>query len=150
MPDAISMRVEGVDQLLKKLTGLPTKIRNKHLRQSMRKGGKTVLAKAKELVPVDADKHQLPGGKHLRDTLKLRVAKKRSSSEMSFKVMTGTRAELGIPAGEKGFYPFALEYGDVLNWQPIPYMRPAYKATEAPVIRQVRADIEAAIEIELK
>lgn len=144
------MRVEGVDPLLNRLKELPAKIRNKHLRQSMRKGGKTVLAKAKELVPVDADGHQLPGGKHLRDTLKLRTVKARRRGEMSFRVMTGTRQELGIPSDEKGYYPFALEYGDVLNWQPISYMRPAYKATEAPVIEQVRHDVERAIETELR
>lgn len=148
MPNAF--QVTGVDPLLKRLTELPKKLRNKHLRKSMRKGGKTVLAKSKELVPVDADGHQLPGGKHLRDTLKLRVAKPRNRGEISFKVMTGTRQELGIPADEKGYYPFALEYGDILDWQPIPYMRPAYKATEGRVIDDVRNDMHAAIEIELK
>lgn len=147
MPDGV--RIIGAEEVLRKLAALPTKLQKKHIRKSMRNGGKKVLAKAKELVPKDADKHQLPNGKHLRDTLKLRVAKSRKRGSVSLKVMTGTRAELGIPADEKGYYPSALEYGG-LDWQPMPYMRPAYKSTEDIVIQDVRRDVLAGIEQELR
>lgn len=141
----LAIRVEGVDKIIGKLESLPPKVQKKVLKTALRSGGKKVLKRAKELVPVDADGHQLPGGKHLRQTLKLRTAKAKRRGDVSFKVVTGTRKELGIPADEKGFYPFALEYGDVLHWQPIPYMRPAYKQTEQPVIASARREIAQGI-----
>jgi len=137
----LAIRVEGVDKIIAKMESLPPKLKKKAIRPAMRNGGKKVLKRAKELVPFDADGHQLPDGEHLRKTLKLRVAKPKRKGDLSFKVVTGTRKELGIPADEKGYYPFALEYGSVLAWQPMPFMRPAYQQTEQPVIDGVRYEI---------
>lgn len=147
MPNAIE--VTGVDQLLKVLQQMPAKLRNKALRPAVRDGAKLVLAKAKELVPVDADGHQLPGGKHLRDTLKVRANPGKKRGEISLRVMTGTREELGIPATEKGYYPFALEYG-TLDHQPIKFMEPAYEQTKDRVIESVRAKVLRGISQQVK
>lgn len=145
MPNGI--QVTGVDELLRKMQSLPRKLQGKILRPAVRSETKLVADKAKSLVPVDADGHQLPGGKHLRDTIKVRANPSRKRGEISLRVMTGTRQELGIPAGEKGYYPFALEYGS-LAWQPIPFMRPAYEQTKDKVISSVRAKVLAGIERE--
>lgn len=138
MPNAIE--VTGVDPLLKVLQQMPAKLRNKALRPAVRDGAKLVLAKAKELVPVDADGHQLPGGKHLRDTLKVRANPGRKRGTIEFRIFTGTRAELGIPSTEKGYYPFALEYGSLAH-QPIKFMEPAYLHTKDAVVESVRAKV---------
>ncbi len=138
MPNAIE--VTGVDPLLKVIQQFPRKLQNKALRPAVRDGAKLVLQKAKEFVPVDADGHQLPGGKHLRDTLKVRANPGRKRGTIEFRVFTGTRQELGIPADEKGYYPFALEYGS-LKHQPIKFMEPAYLHTKEAVIESVRARV---------
>jgi HK97 gp10 family phage protein len=146
-----AIKVHGVDAILKKFNELPNKAKRKVIRPALRNGGKRVLKRSKELVPYDMGGHQLSPvdgmekAKHLRDTLKLRVAKPKRRGDLSFKVVTGTRKELGIPADEKGYYPFALEYGS-LAWQPIPFMRPAYKQMEQPVIDSARMDIAQGIE----
>lgn len=148
MPSTDRIVVTGVDEVAARLHALPTKLQRKVLRPVMREEAKTVLEEAKKLVPVDADGHQLPGGKHLRDTLKVRVAprrKRKGGGEVSMRIMTGTRAELGIPSTEKGYYPFALEYGS-LKHQPIKFMEPAYRNTRGKVVKSAREKILAGIE----
>lgn len=139
------IKVVGVDRLVSMFDSLPAKLQKKVIRPVLRNGGKKVLKRAKALVPKDADGHQLPGGKHLRNTLRLRVTKSRSKHEISMKVATGTRKELGIPADQKGYYPSALEYGG-LDWFPIPYMRPAYMQTKDEVVKTSRYEIARGIE----
>lgn len=139
------VQVTGLDPLLAKLSALPTKAQNKIVRPAVREGTKTVAAEVRASVPVDADGHQLPGGKHLRDTIKVRAVKGKKRGRINFKVMTGTRADLGIPAGEKGYYPAALEYGGLAH-QPIPYMKPALNRCRAKVIPTARDKIIAGIE----
>jgi HK97 gp10 family phage protein len=145
MPDTIE--VTGIDELLVKLRALPPKVQGKVVRPALRQGTKTVADMAKQIVPVEADGHQLPGGKHLRDTIKVRAVPGRKRGEIALRVVTGTREELGIPPLEKGYYPFALEYGS-LAWQPIPFMGPAYRKTRGPVTNTIRAKILAGIERE--
>lgn len=147
MPNGI--HIAGIDPLLAKLSALPTKVQGKVVRPAAREGTKMVAEAVKEMVPVDADGHQLEGGKHLRDTIKVRAVKGRKRGRIAFKVMTGTRQELGIPAGEKGYYPAALEYGGLAH-QPIPYMRPALTKSRQKVIATVREKILAGIEREAR
>lgn len=154
MPDGV--QIIGAEEVMRKLAQLPAKLQKKHIRKAIRNGGKKVLRKAKELVPYDTSGHQLSRedgkkrAKHLRDTLKLRVAKNHGRrGQISMKISTGTREELGIPADEKGYYPAALEYGG-LAWQPMPYMRPAYTSTKDIVIQDVRQDVLNGIEQELR
>ena len=142
MPKAIE--VTGLDPLLRKLSSLPTRVQGKVVRPAARDGTKIVAEEVKRLVPVDADGHQLDGGQHLRKTIKVRAVKGRRRGSINYKVMTGTREELGIPAGEKGYYPAALEYGG-LDHQPIPYMRPALRRVRPRVISSVRSKILAGI-----
>lgn len=149
MPDQI--KIIGAAEVEARLRALPPKLQRKVIRPVMRSEAKVVLAVAKKLVPYDAGGHQLSNAegekkaKHLRNTLKVRVAKSRKRGEISMRVATGTRAELGIPADEKGYYPFALEYGG-LAWQPIPFMRPAYEQTKDKVVNSAREKILAGLE----
>lgn len=137
--------VQGVDRIVKSLAILPPKLRKKVIVPVLRSEAKVVQKRAKALVPFDADGHQLPGGKHLRQTIKVRVAKTKRRNQISMKVVTGTGKELGIPANEKGYYPFALEYGG-LAWQPKPYMKPAYLQTKGQVVKTARYKIAQGIE----
>ena len=134
------IKVTGVDRLVSMFAALPGKVQKRILRPVLREEGKIVLRRAKSRVPKDADGHQLPDGKHLRQTLKLQVTKPRNKHELSMKIRTGTRRELGIPQGEKGYYPSALEYGG-LAWQPMPYMRPAYEQTKDLVMKSAEHKI---------
>lgn len=142
MPSAIE--VTGVEQLLKVLQQFPPKLQKQAVRPAARDGAKMVLAKAKEFAPVDVSGkfkgRQLEGGTHLRDTLKVRANPGRKRGTIEFRIFTGTRKELGIPNDEKGYYPFALEYGSLAH-QPIKFMEPAYHHTKEAVIETVRARV---------
>lgn len=152
----VGIKITGVEELQRKLAALPVKLRGKILRPLVREGANTVKEEAKRRVPVGAYRartitlasgKKFKGRKHLRDTIKVRANPGKKRGAISLVISTGTREELDIHPNEKGYYPAALEYGG-LAWQPIPYMRPAYRATRTKVTNTIRAKLLAAIERE--
>lgn len=101
MSDFIDISILGDKKLQRKLRRLELAIQKKIVRQSINRAMLPVRNKAKQYVPVDSGR--------LRDSIK-RVSRTRRG-KASARVVTGTRAELGIPSDAKGYYPAAIEYG---------------------------------------
>jgi HK97 gp10 family phage protein len=134
----ISIDLSGDKALLKKFATLGVSVEKKVLRKALRKGGKPVLAKAKQLVPVDKGL--------LKRSLKLRAIK-RSRREFGVRVMTGTREELGIPASDPYYYPAAVELGH-RRAPPHSFLRAAMIQTEGTATAIIKREIARGVELE--
>ena len=102
MAKGFDISIVGDKKLIRKFKTLEAKTQKKFVRKALRAAGKPVLAAAKQKVPVREGK--------LKKSLKLRAIK-RSRTGVGVLIKTGNREELGIKPGEKGFYPFSVEYG---------------------------------------
>lgn len=100
----VTFRLDGVDELLRKLAKLEkgSEVR-KVIRQSLRQAAKPLLSTARQIAP------EGESGR-LRRGLKIRSAR-RSRRGIGVVVRPGTRSELGIPATAKGYYPAHIEVG---------------------------------------
>lgn len=109
------LELSGFEEVTKLFETLDTKIKKKALRPALRAGAKVIQKDAK------ARAHKRSG----KNAKNIKVkSMKRSRKEFGVMVQTGTREELGIPADEKGYYPFSEEFGTRKN-PAHPYMRPA-------------------------
>lgn len=130
----------GDDIVAARLRALPEKLERKVLRQAMRKAGRPILADAKANAPVKTGK--------MRASLKLR-ALKRKRGRVGVRIETGTRAELGIPAEERWYYPAIVELGDgTARHLPHSFMRSALAKNRENSVRILRDDISRGIERE--
>lgn len=96
----------GDRALLNFFNTMPGRMQKGIARKALRKAGKASLAVIRSYAPVDTGR--------LKKSLKLRAEKFRGSKRkhmIGIKVMTGTRAKLGISPEDKFYYPAALEYG---------------------------------------
>lgn len=137
MPKFVDVSQLGDKRVSAKLARLDIKVQKKIVRQALRKAAAPILATAKARVAVDTGA--------LRDGLTIRAVKAKKGV-FGIQVATPRRAELGIPADAKGFYPAVLEYGSV-DHPPKPYLRPALEQNRdralATVADFVRDEIEA-------
>lgn len=113
MAKIIDITMVGDKALQRKLNRMVDKVQKKIVTKGLRAGGRPVLVAAQAKVPVDEGK--------LKESLKLRARRARRG-EFGMQVITGTRAELGIPADAPGYYPMAIEYGftHARSGEPIP------------------------------
>lgn len=102
MATRAQFKLEGVEELIKKLRTLRGAQMRKVYRQAMRAAARPVLATAKQIVPI--------GTSRLQRSLKIR-ALKRSKKLLGVQITPGTREQLGIPGSAKGFYPTHIELG---------------------------------------
>jgi len=133
MANFIDIAVIGDKELQRKLKALDIKMQKKIIHKALRAAAKPILAQSKATAPV------LSG--RLKKSLKLRARRARRGV-FGVQVMTGTRQELGIPAGYPYYYPAAVEYGHA-RAPAHPFLRPALEANRqkginiaANVIRQ--------------
>ena len=155
MADGISITAIGDKQLEKVFNRLPGALQKKIGRKAMRKGARTLQREIKSRVPVSAQKK---GGKHLRDTIRVRAAK-RSRTTIGFRITTGTAEELGIVGKgaklskkalrRRGYYPAHLELGTSTR-AAVPYMRNSMADKRQSILRQIGHDIGKGIEREAK
>ena len=139
LTQSIDLSLLGDKRLERQLKRLPVIAQRKVVRRAMRDAARPVLAEAQRLCPVDSGA--------MRASLKIRAAGAKAG--MGVVVQTGSREELGIPADQPFYYPFAVEYGH-RNAAAHPFMRPAMDnmrptamAIVARVVRE-RLPIEAA------
>lgn len=137
------IKIEGVEELIKALEQLPKVLANRVLSKTMRKAAKTVLRRARSLVPV--------GKTHkLKDSLKVRAGKRRKD----FKIMRVITAE-GWFKGPT-FYGGFLEYGTDERFHKsgksvgaisrVGFMKKAYDMEAVPVALTLRHDILQGVE----
>ncbi len=96
----IDIRMVGDVRLQKKMGRLTGKDQKKIVRKALRLAAKVVLPVAKALVPVRRRK--------LKDSLKIKALKAKRG-KFGVVIRTGTREELGIPSGDRYYYPAAVE-----------------------------------------
>lgn len=139
MPGFVDISGLGDKRLSAKLAQLDLKVQKKMVRKALRKAGRPVLEEARARVPVDTGR--------LRDGLFLR-ATKRKRGTFGVEVAMPLRADLGISANAKGYYPAVIEYG-AENHPPQPFLRPALDANKERAIRIVadfvRSEISSAV-----
>ena len=137
---AVDIRVFGDKDLQKQLKKLPDRLQNRILKQAIKKGAKITLQRTKTIVPKETGR--------LSESLKVKPIK-RSRVKIGYQVLTGTREELGIPAGKKGYYPMAIETG-TKNRPAKPYMRPALDQTENQVLGVIKGAIKSKLDKEAR
>lgn len=144
----ISLDVTGCVELMRVFEQIGTTAQAKVLRPALTRAWRPVRVAVQREIRRQG---LVKTGRMLR-TIKARaLPRKRGSIGRS--ILTGTRAELGIPDDSKHYYPAALEYGEshgARRTQPKAFMRKAFDATkdEAYEIykRTVRQGIERLVE----
>lgn len=138
MPRFIDISQLGDARLQKRLDQLDKRVQKAIVRRGLRKAAKDVLDSARANVAVDTGA--------LRDGLAVKAVKPKRGV-FGLQVATPTRAELGIDAEAKGFYPAVLEYGSE-NHTARPYLRPALdenrEKARATIAASIRAELDAA------
>ena len=139
--------IDGDKELNAFLRRFPDKLQRTALNKALKTGAEIVLGDARRLVPVGKE-HDRPGLR-LKQTLKIvRIKGKAAKNRgIGYKVVTGTRAELGIGPNEKYYYPAAVELG-TKNRGDVgrrPFLRPALKNNESALMRVMRAEIKTEI-----
>ncbi|KKN27514.1 hypothetical protein LCGC14_0863980 [marine sediment metagenome] len=126
----IDISILGDKALERALSQLPDRIQRKVVRQSLHKSAKRVngyLIRNLSGIPVAPD-----SGKWLAaQTAQKPKSGKRSRRGVRIELGFPTREELGIPAGDKYFYPAAIEYGTHKTRQgrgPLPAFAPVRRA----------------------
>ena len=93
----------GDKELIATLQSLPENMERKILGQAIKEAAKVVLAAAKSRAPRGATGN-------LARYLKIK-ALKRSRRRLGYGVFTGTREQMGLKAGAKGYYPAHVHLG---------------------------------------
>ena len=101
MSDFIDISIVGDKKLQRKLSRIALAAQRKIVRQSINRAMLPVRDRARQYVPVDTGR--------LKASIK-RVSRTRRGVSAS-RIITGGKAELGIPVNAKGYYPAAIEYG---------------------------------------
>jgi len=140
MSPYIDISLTGDKALQKKLNRLPKVMQKKIVRKALREGARPVLASARSKAPVRTGA--------MKKSLKLRARRARRGN-FGVEVRTGTRAELGIPENDPGYYPFSVEFGHG-NVPAQPFMRPALDENREPALKIIGREIGRGVEQEGK
>lgn len=135
--DTRLFRLDGVDQFIKKLAKVRAgrELRGE-IRKVLRMAARPVLATARQIAPEDSG--------DLRRSLVIRAAK-RTRRGIGVVVRPGTRAEIGISADAKGYYPTHIEFGTE-NITAVPYLRDAIKLERVDSFEIIFTGVGKAIE----
>lgn len=147
MAKFIDIRAIGSEKLQADLKALPMAMQRKLIRGGMRKAGNIGLKAAKQAAISYSkgaegrlDEPQMP---KLAKGMKLR-ALKRSRRGFGLRYVTPTRAELGIPATTKGYWPAHAELG-TKRAPALPFMRWSFDRNEPQMTEAIRADVSDGI-----
>ena len=130
-----------LDRALEKLGG---PVARKVVRKAMTKASRLVKDHAKRRITamglVDTGRMR----KQIKSRTSLQTGKRAPRGVVQRFVMTGTRAEMGIPADSPWYYPAIVEYGHD-NAPPKGFMRATFVHSDAPARRLVLKDIRAMV-----
>ena len=101
MSKFVDISMTGDKKLQAKLKKLEFNLQKKIVRNAVNRAILPVRDKAKSLVPVDSGL--------LRQSIKRKSGVRKGVARA--RIVTGTKAQLGIPIDAKGYYPAAIEYG---------------------------------------
>ena len=127
----MDIKITGIKQIEKKLSGMETKIARKVVRQALKKAAKPILAAAKRNAPVKTGA--------LKKSLRVRVMKKKKHR---YGVMVATSAKWFT--GET-FYAAFVEYG-TKHLPARPFLRPAMDSQKTAAEKILKQEILSGIE----
>lgn len=134
-----SVRIEGMDELQKKLRRLPDNLKKKTLMKAMRMGAKPIRDAAQAKAPRRKSLPRRTTGKPLYMTIKVTAARRRRGhSEVSLRV--------GPTKG--GAHGILQELGTV-HHAAQPFMRPAFDAHKDESVKIIAGELEDAIKREV-
>lgn len=135
---AVDISMLGDKALVRKVSRFIGKKQRRIVSSAMRKAMKQiVLPQAIADAPVDTGRHQA--------NIRVRAIRKRGRRDprIGVEVRSGTRAQLGIPAGYKWYYPAILEF------KTDPHLIPALEDNRERVLGRMRTEVGRGIEREL-
>ena len=144
----VDIEMLGDKKLQRTLNRMDLRVQAKGMAKALRAGGKPILADAKARARA-AHNPATPSTNMLKVArgLKLRKAKGRRRGVIGMRILTPTKAELGIPEGSKWYYPAHVELGSgpTKRGRPavpaIPYMRGALHAGRQSALRRIRVHL---------
>lgn len=125
---AETVKLEGLNDIAKKLKALPVKLQRKVLTKSLRAGSRLIVSDAKRRVPKDTGK--------LKRNIATRVRRKGSKGERALQVYVRRRGKKEDP--KNAFYWTFLEFG-TRYISPRPFLRPAFEANKTEAVRRISA-----------
>ncbi len=137
MGNGIDISVFGDKELDWKFAQLGYAVQKKLVKSSLMFGAEIVKSRADELAPKDSGR--------LSSTLNIVPIKTSKKNGIGFKVETGTRTDLEIPADATGYYPITQEFGSSKT-PAKPYIRPATEQSRSEVLSLMEDDIRSAVE----
>lgn len=134
---------KGLERAFKRL---PVALQKKGVRRAFTRAARPILKAVRSRVPGSGERH-----KALRSGIKSRAGRRTRRGIIRRWILLPTRAELGIPADAKHYWPAALEYGHIAGGgtfvAPRSYLRTGFDATEKlaeAIIRKELGDFVAA------
>lgn len=129
------VRIEGIEDLQKKLHRMDDKVRKKGLRRAIRKGAKPIRDAARAKAPRRVSKPPRKSGKPLHKTIVVRSARKRRGSK-----------EVSVRVGptRDGAHAHLQELGTVHHGAQ-PFLRPAFDEQRGRATELIRQDLEQLI-----
>lgn len=128
------MEIEGLDELLGKMDGLPLVLQKNLIARSLRKGAEPIRAGAEQLAPDDPT---TPGSR-IKEGMMITV---------SDQTAEGATAKIG--PSRKAFFGQFEEFG-TSHQAAEPFLRPAFDEKQEEAIRLVGEDLAEGIEKEMK
>lgn len=127
-------------ELVRALEALPDNLERKVLQRAMRDSASFLLPLARARAPkrTGATAH----------TLFVRAMPRRKG-RVGYLLLTGTRADLGIPADAPYYYPAAAEFG-TRRQPPRPWLRPTLQGAREALLAVMRQSVDAGIEREMR
>lgn len=145
MAARFNIELLGDKDLSAALAALPATLERKALVLVLKEAAQVVLQSARR---------RAPRGKTGRLARTLRVkALKRSRNRVGYGIYTGTRAELGLKAGAKGYYPAQVHLGFIHTAEfggrhiaPRPFLRPALIENQEMLLNRIAAHLRQLLE----
>lgn len=143
----VDISMLGDKELQRKLNRLASPRAKAVVRAALRKGAKR--AKQRVIANLSGAPVQVRTGELRAAFANAKIRSERMRGAIRLGVTLPTRAELGIAAGDKFYYPYAVEYGHS-GAPAYPFIRPAVDDHEAEEVAAIGRDIGAGIEKEAR
>lgn len=129
MADGMSIKVEGLKELERKLLGMSPKLAKNGLRSAVAAGSRVIMAEAKKNVPVDT-------GTLRRAIFMKQIREASSNSKQTYFV--GVRKGKGERKKNRdGWYFHFVEFGTV-KMPAQPFLRPAFEAKKTDAVEVIK------------
>jgi len=142
----IDISVLGNAELERALGGIVAKTQKTIVRGALRKEAKRVKTRVAGNI---ARLGLVKTGAMMKGYANAKIASAGSKNFIRLGLVNPTRAELGIPADAKGYYPMALEYGKH-GVGATPFIRPAVDNNKSQSFNDIGNDIGKGIERAVK